>query len=252
MASEALARQNVSDYHKYKNIVNRYLLRHAGGEKRPVFFDVDRTCPALHALERAWPEIRAEADALLAERVAMPRYHEVSSPSEEISDTTKGRWNVFLLELLGHRPEGNRARCPATCTALEKIPSFVQAFFSVLEAGKSIPLHEGPYLGYLRYHLGIKVPRENPPTIRVAGQPYTWKEGESMIFDDSWPHEVENHATEPRVVLIVDIRRPLPLIADWVNRTVLRLAFAPFYGRGVIRKASTYDEGEPPPPPAFR
>ncbi|MGH8161705.1 MAG: aspartyl/asparaginyl beta-hydroxylase domain-containing protein [Gammaproteobacteria bacterium] len=243
----------VLDYHGFKNVVNRYLLRRAGGEKRPVFFDIGETRPELRTLERAWSEIRAEVDALLAERVAMPRYHDVNGPSREISSTTEGRWNVFLLELLGHRPERNRARCPATCAALEKIPTMVQAFFSVLEAGKSIPLHEGPYLGYLRYHLGVRVPAENPPTIRVAGQPYTWKDGEGMIFDDSWPHEVANESREPRVVLIVDIRRPLPTLADWVNRAVLRLAFAPFYGRGVVRKARNYsDTGETPPPPAFR
>ena len=93
-----------------------------------------------------------------------------------------------MLELLGHKPAANRARCPATVAALEKVPGVLQAFFSVLDPGKCIPAHDGPYVGYLRYHLGLRVPAENPPQIRVAGQPYTWKEGESVMFDDSWPH----------------------------------------------------------------
>lgn len=242
----------MADYHKYKDVVNRYLARKAGGKKRPVFFDVDDTCPEFRELERSWSDIRAEVDALLADHVTMPRYHEVNTPATDISGTTQGRWNVFLLELLGHKPKGNRAHCPKTCAALKNVPNLVQAFFSVLAPGKSIPPHEGPYLGYLRYHLGIKVPRENPPTIRVAGRPYTWQEGESMIFDDSWPHEVENEAREPRVVLIVDIRRPLPPIPDLANKAALRLAFAPFYARGVVRRVEKYEHGEPSPPPAFR
>jgi hypothetical protein len=34
------------------------------------------------------------------------------------------------------------------------------AFFSILDAGKSAPAHDGPYCGYLRYHLGLIVPRD--------------------------------------------------------------------------------------------
>src|SRR5690625_4080433 len=107
----------MADYHRYKDVVNRYLARKAGGDKRPVFFDVDATCPEFRKLEQSWPDIRAEVNALLAERVEMPRYHEVNTPAADISGTTQGRWNVFLLELLGHKPEGNRARCPKPCAA---------------------------------------------------------------------------------------------------------------------------------------
>lgn len=152
-----------------------------------------------------------------------------------------------MLEILGYRLEHNRQRCPKTCAALNKVPGFVQAFFSVLEPGKSIPLHQGPYFGYLRYHLAVMVPQENPPSIIVAGQPYTWQEGRGMMFDDTWPHKVENNSNGLRVVLIVDIRRPLPTVADRVNRVVLRLAFKPFYARGVARKIKAHQKhGKPP------
>ncbi|MGH8224640.1 MAG: aspartyl/asparaginyl beta-hydroxylase domain-containing protein [Gammaproteobacteria bacterium] len=225
------------DYHPFKRAVNGYLARPAGGEQRPVFWDTDDVCPELHRLEEAFPQIRAEVDALFAKRTAMPSYHEISKPSTEIAATTEGRWNVFMLELLGHRMKENLARCPHTARALAGIPRRIQAFFSVLDPGKSVPLHEGPYLGYLRYHLGVRVPAENPPLIRVAGQPYTWKEGEGTIFDDSWPHEVENHCREPRVVLIVDVLRPLPLVPNLVNRAMLYGVAAPLYGRPVIKRA---------------
>lgn len=228
------------DYHAPKRAVNHLLLHYAGHEHRPVFFNIDTACPGLRALERAYPLIRAECDALMAGGFHMPRYHDVNRPATEISAHTPGDWKVFMLELLGHRPEANRARCPATCAALAQVPGVLQAFFSVLDPGKSIPEHDGPYVGYLRYHLGLRVPREKPPSIRVAGHPYTWREGEGVLFDDSWPHEVINEAHEPRVVLIVDVPRPLPLLPRLVNNFVLWGVAAPLYGKKVVQKAERY------------
>jgi aspartyl/asparaginyl beta-hydroxylase (cupin superfamily) len=229
------------DYHGPKSAVNRYLLRYAGWDQRPVYFDIDEVCPALRELERAYPQIRAELDALLAGRVGMPQYHEINSPAKEISASTEGQWKVFMLELLGHKPQRNRARCPETCVALTRVPGILQAFFSVLEPGKSVPLHDGPYVGYLRYHLGVRVPKDAPPLIRVAGREYVWKEGEGVLFDDSWPHEVINDSREPRVVLIVDVPRPLPLVPRLVNTAVLWGLAAPTYAKAVIGKADRYN-----------
>lgn len=228
------------DYHGVKSAVNRFLLRYAGWDQRPVFFDIDAICPQLRELERAYPRIRAEADALLTQRVAMPRYHEVNPPSTDISTSTDGNWNVFMLELLGRRPERNRAHCPDTCAALARVPGILQAFFSVLEPGKSVPLHDGPYIGYLRYHLGVRVPKDDPPLIRVAGREYVWQDGEGVMFDDSWPHEVINRSREPRVVLIVDLPRPLPLVPRLVNNFMLWGVAAPAYATRVIGKADAY------------
>ena len=228
------------DYHGIKTAVNRFLLRYAGWDERPVFFDIDAVRPELRELERAFPRIRAELDALLEQGVVMPRYHEVNKPSTEISTSTPGNWNVFMLELLGYKPERNRARCVETCAALNKVPGVLQAFFSVLDPGKSIPLHDGPYVGYLRYHLGVRVPKDAPPMIRVAGREYVWKEGHAVIFDDSWPHEVINHSREPRVVLIVDLPRPLPLLPRMLNNFMLWGVAAPIYASKVVRKVQAY------------
>ena len=229
------------DYHRPKDAVNHFLLRYVGHDSRPVFFDIDEVCPELHELERAFPQIQAEFDGLRREHVPMPRYHEVNRPSTEISASTPGNWNVFMLELLGHRSERNRSLCPQTCAALRKVPGVLQAFFSVLDPGKSVPLHGGPYIGYLRYHLGVRVPGDDPPMIRVAGQPYVWKEGEGVLFDDSWPHEVINHSHEPRAVLIVDLARPLPLLPRLVNSALLWGLAAPLYGKKVMGKVEHYN-----------
>ena len=44
-----------------------------------------------------------------------------------------------------------------------------------------------------------------------------WKEGESILFDDSWEHEVYNKSNDIRVVLIVDFLRPMPFHLHAIN-----------------------------------
>ena len=56
-----------------------------------------------------------------------------------------------------------------------------------------------------------------------------------MLFDDSWDHEVYNQCESDRVVLIVDIRRPMPQPFDGVNRLVQRIMKA-VYGRHVRQR----------------
>ena len=73
------------------------------------------------------------------------------------------------------------------------------------------------YLGYLRYHLGLVVPKNNPPSMRVNDQIHIWEEGKSILFDDSWEHEVYNKSDGLRVVLIVDLLRPMPRPLHAIN-----------------------------------
>jgi aspartyl/asparaginyl beta-hydroxylase (cupin superfamily) len=210
---------------------------HTGGPRRPVFFDIDQTYPSLRTLDRNFPAVRDELRALLAEKDAIPRYHDLDPMQANISngvDPDKN-WKVFYLYAMGEKPAANRARCPKTAALLDEVPGLFQAFFSILDGGKSVPAHCGPYRGYIRYHLGLLVPEVDPPSIRVKDHHYTWKEGESVLFDDSWEHEVTNNAKGDRVVLIVDVRRPMPLPLAALNRaveSVMRLV----YGKQVLKK----------------
>src|SRR5262249_958394 len=112
------------------------------------------------------------------------------------------------------------------------------------------PAHDGPYRGYLRYHLGLMVPEKDPPSIRIKDQVYCWKEGESVLFDDSWNHEVYNKCDRDRVILIVDIRRPMPQPFDIVNRLVQRIMKF-VYGRHMLKKlAERTPPGVPEAKPA--
>src|SRR5256714_15656474 len=115
-----------------------------------------------------------------------------------------------MLEIMGHKPAANRARCPETCRVLARVPNMIQAFFSILEPGKSVPEHEGPYLGYLRYHLGLRVPAHNSPKLVVNGQDYVWREGEGVAVRDQLPHFGRNTSAGEKDVLVGGVGRAVP------------------------------------------
>jgi len=233
------------DYHIFKSMANGFLGLFIRPQRRPTFFDIAKTFPALGRVTEAYPDIRREFDRLITERSELPQYHDLDPGEREISATTPKRWNVFMLEVMGHKPAHNRACCPETCRAIAQVPNLIQAFFSILDPGKSVPQHEGPYFGYLRYHLGVRVPKQNPPKLIVNSQDYVWREGEAVLFDDSWPHSVVNNSAEPRGVLIVDVRRPLPLIADLFNRFLIDVIGHLTYGRSVARRAEQFANAQP-------
>ena len=199
---------------------DRLILRHTGGEDRPPFFDVDGTCPELRAVDRNYDAIRRELQAVLPDLDRIPKYHEADVAQSDISEMGETSWRVFFLFMRHGKAIPNEGACPETYRVVSRIPNVVDAFFSILEPHKSVPAHHGPFLGCLRYHTAFIVPEAAPPSIRVKDEHYTWKEGESMLFDDSHEHEVYNESDGVRVVLILDVFRPLPFWLDALNRFV--------------------------------
>ena len=212
------------------NWFQRRVYHAAGGSSRPVFFDVEKTAPALDILRQNYPVIKAEAEALMKSRLEMPTYHQLDPRQKFISNADTKKWRVFMLYAMGIKPEENRKKCPQTAALLDKVPNLIQAFFSILEPGKSVPAHDGPNHAQLRYHLGLIIPTDNPPSIRVKDTIYTWKEGEAVLFDDTWNHEVYNQSAQERVILLVDTMRPLPLRLHLLNvfysKVIARVAYA--------------------------
>jgi aspartate beta-hydroxylase len=105
----------------------------------------------------------------------------------------------------------------------EGVP-FGYCFFSTLHAHSSIAAHTAPTNLRLRVHLPLFVPTEPTATavvessstggsaplcgMRVGSVVQRWTEGEPLVLDDSFDHEVWNHSDESRVVLLVDIWHP--------------------------------------------
>jgi len=180
-------------------------------------------------LEANWKAIRAELDALLVHRDALPNFQDISTDQYTLTDDD--RWKTYFFYGYGFRSDANCARCPETTRLIEAIPGMETAMFSILAPRKRIPPHTGPYKGVLRYHLGLVVP--DAPVeqvgIRVGGETAGWSEGASLVFDDSYEHEAWNDTDETRVVLFLDVVRPLRDPMRTVNAAVIKaIGWSPF------------------------
>lgn len=219
-------------------LANSVFYRWSGGENRPVFYDARETFPELLRIDENIDVIREEFETVLQARERIPRYHHVDLGQHYLSpDSGDKAWRTFFVHMCwAGKDLPTRSECPRTAEVVESIPHVLQSFFSILEPGTDVPQHNGPSMNYLRYHTAVRVPRENPPTLRVRDQYYTWKEGASLLFDDSWNHEVFNESKELRAVLVVDVLRPLPLPLHWFNRFLLRLRIPTGVHREVVLK----------------
>jgi aspartyl/asparaginyl beta-hydroxylase (cupin superfamily) len=56
----------------------------------------------------------------------------------------------------------------------------------------------------------------------VGDQVRHWAEGQSLMFDDTYEHEAWNHTDGERVVLFLDIKRPLRRALDLVNDGIVK------------------------------
>jgi len=190
-------------------------------DRNKTFFD-PAAFPWAASVEAEWTVVRKELDSLLTHREEIPNFQDISDAQKVLTEGEQ--WKTFWLYAYGEKAEENCARCPETVRVLRKIPGMKSAMFSILAPKKHIPEHRGLWKGVLRYHLGLIVPQPaGSSRIRVREDVRTWEEGKSMIFDDSHPHEVWNDCDSHRVVLFVDVERPLPFPLSMLNRAIIRL-----------------------------
>lgn len=187
-----------------------------------------RLFPWAAGIEGEWKLIRRELDQVMTFRDQMPSFHEILKEVSTI--TTDNHWKTYFLTGIGMDCAENAKRCPDTMRLLGKIPGLKTAFFSILSPRKHIPAHRGAWNGILRLHLGLMVPEPRAKCrIRIGNDYYSWREGEALIFDDTFNHEVWNDTEGYRVVLFVDFARPLKQPFHWLNNALLNIgALAPF------------------------
>ncbi len=225
--------------HRLLQAIDRYLGRQSLVGDHP-FFDSD-LFPYNRTLEENWKTIRGELEQLLEHREHIPPFHEISPDQSRIS--TGDHWRTFILYGFGHRSERNCRQCPATTRILEAIPRLKSAWFSILAPGYHIPSHRGVTKGVVRTHLGLIIPRERERCrIRVGDQIRRWEEGKCLVLDDTFDHEVWNETGEQRVVLIIDVERPLPLPARLLNRLMLRAVQLTAYVQDARRNMSSWED----------
>jgi beta-hydroxylase len=197
----------------------------------PCVYDT-RVFPWAAGIEREWSVLRSELDRLMVRKAELPNVQEITP--DAISLSQDADWKIFPLIAYGIRSQPNIDLCPETWRVVQTIPRLRTAMFSILEPGKRLPPHRGPYNGVLRLHLGLIVPEPRERAgIRVGTEQHHWEEGRVLIFDDAYQHEAWNETGNPRVVLFVDFERPMRFPANIINRVLLSLApFTPFLREG--------------------
>lgn len=191
--------------------------------------------PELGPLRERWREIRDEALRLQEEaRIRAADGYEDAG----FNSFFRRGWKRFYLKWYGDPLPSARERCPVTVGLVESIPTVRAAMFALLPPGGTLMPHRDPFAGSIRYHLGLVTPNSDRCRILVDGIPYAWRDGEAVVFDETFVHEAENATDVGRIILFCDVERPLRFgPARRLNR---------WFGDHVMRATRTRNEaGEP-------
>jgi beta-hydroxylase len=180
--------------------------------------------PELSVLRDNWQMIREEALHLFAQGQikAADKYNDWG-----FNSFFRTGWKRFYLKWYEEALPSALANCPKTVELLSTIPNVKGAMFANLPPGGKLVQHRDPYAGSLRYHLGLVVPK-SPGECRIFidGQSYSWRDGEDLLFDETYLHYAENTTSDDRIILFCDVERPLKTRAmtavnRWVSRNII-------------------------------
>ncbi|MDG4896516.1 aspartyl/asparaginyl beta-hydroxylase domain-containing protein [Mesorhizobium sp. WSM4976] len=197
-------------------------------EKRidaPAILDAGTHFPNAAKFAAAWQDIRDEA--LAAKLNKAPRFHEIMPEQADISANDGLDWRMFVLKAYDMTVPENLARMPVLSRLLAECPEVKSAAVSFLAPRKHIPPHRGPFRGIMRFHLGLVIPKQpdgRPATIMMINhEERRIADGECMLWDDTFEHEVMNNSDQPRVALLLDVWRPqMPLDMEILSRVIVR------------------------------
>jgi aspartate beta-hydroxylase len=162
-------------------------------------------------LQSAWREIRDEATAVARQLDSVPRFHDIMPEQAPISANDRRDWRLFILKAYGTPIRRNMAQCPRLAQLVSRMPDVLSASLSFLAPGKHIPPHRGPFRGVLRFYMPLAMPRDergNPAAVlRINGENHRMVEGECLLWDDTYVHEVWNRSDDVRSALLLDVRR---------------------------------------------
>ena len=184
-----------------------------GLAQRPFFDRADFDW--VEAVEAATDAIRAELAALISNASDRFGPYVTASPDRPPPNNPlldKPDWGAAWLWKDGVISDGMDELCSGTLAALELAPQPVIpgrapiALFSRLTPGTHIQPHHGMLNTRLICHLPLIVP--DGCAIRVGAETRAWREGEMLIFDDSFEHEAWNRGADDRTILLFEIWRP--------------------------------------------
>jgi len=205
----------------------------------PVFDNKDFEWTTL--LEENWLTIRKELEGILANHQQFPSLQDIQK--EQIVLNQDNNWKTYFLFGFGLKAGKNCEACPVTASLLEKIPDMKTAFFSILSPGKHIPAHKGVFKGLIRSHLGLIIPgKKGDCLMRIDNQKIFWEEGKTVVFDDTYEHEVWNNSNQVRVVLLIDIVRPFKTPLAAINRGIINIISKSFFVKNAQKNYQEWED----------
>lgn len=218
-ARHATLSRKLNDHANFLAPVN--CLFYAFSAVRPAPYLAAETFGALKPVQANWQSIRDEALALNDKLLI-----KASDQLDDIGFNSFFRtgWKRFYLKWYGASLVSARELCPHTVALLDSIPNVKGAMFAMLPPGARLVRHRDPYAGSLRYHLGLQTPNSPDCFISVDGEPYHWRDGEAVVFDETYLHYAENQSDQNRIILFLDIKRPVWFApVDWLNELLSRV-----------------------------
>ena len=191
--------------------------------KTPAYLDLEEFFPDHKILEENWEEIKLEVESVIRSGKTLPKFHEVDDGQSYIADNDGVSWSLISLLLYDMWHPKNVDLCPKTTSLVRRLGGVKSAYFSILSPGKIIPPHVGPYKGIIRYQLALSVPKNGECKLVVDGKDYFWKEGEGVLFDDTYLHAVQNNTEEVRIALLLDVKRKIPGFLKYYDFFIFKL-----------------------------
>jgi beta-hydroxylase len=192
-------------------------------DTQSVYIDVNKF-PELKVLQDNWEMIRDEAINL-----NNAAHIKASTDLDDLGFNSFFRtgWKRFYLKWYGANLKSAEQLCPKTLELISALPNVKGAMFTMLPPGAYLGKHRDPYAGSLRYHLGLVTPNNDDCYISVDGQKYSWRDGEAVMFDETFIHHAENKTDTNRIILFLDVKRPVDFKwVDWINEIFSRLVVA--------------------------
>jgi beta-hydroxylase len=188
------------------------------------------TVPGLDKIKQNYPLIREEAKAMF-DGGAFQRPPSVDDPG--FNSFEKGGYRTYRLKWYTNEcTDAAVARCPQTCGLLDSVPAIRSALFTVLPPGGQLGRHHDPLASSLRYHLGLLTPNSDKCALTLDGVAHPWRDGEELLFDQTYLHSAVNNTDTPRVILFCDVDKtqlvwPIGPLANAFNmHVVVRLTSA--------------------------
>ena len=134
-------------------------------------------------------------------------------------------WRVINIKAGDEYSAAAHKYFPSLVRILKGCPQIGTCVVSVLQDGVHIPIHVGYYKGIMRYMIPVVVPKDRENVFLCVNElKYCWTEGVGVLWDDTYPHKVYNNTDEIRVVIYMDVVRPLRWGLNTLNLFIIWLA----------------------------